>query len=436
MSRSPTLHPAAGSDFSCVPHPLLAACFVAEICLLQVAHTRAGQSILLGLCSLGLVIALARRRLRVVLPRPLGATLGGWVAVAGLSCLWSVSPASSLSLFATNVVLPALCFLLAIGLAPSRRYRQAFAVALLVGVAWAGSAAMWALLAGRGDILSSGRAADLHAHYVMRWYAQPGLGSTLPLLALPMIYWFFVERLLPAGVLGAAAVWSMLAGAATYNRMFWPTLLCAAIAIFALHGSARFRLLPNWRGAAYLIAAVCATVLLVLAATAVRIAGTIDGPSLSAAAVMLFEDARVDIWQTWIAAGAGHPVLGSGFGKEAARELYAAQLDAATAQGVSRFVGAHPHNLLLSTWVQTGLIGLTAFLALMWAVARNALDTFRRGGLFAHLGAALMALLVVLLVKNFTDDFYDRTMPVAFWSYAGMLVGRARDLAQRVHNPL
>lgn len=435
MRLFPTLDPDGAREFSALAHPWLAGCFAASISLLQIAHARAAQSVLLTCCALGFVGTVSWQRLRLTLPQPLTAALCEWVAVAGLSCLWSAQPATSFGLFATNVLLPAVCFLLAIGLSSSLRYRQAFALALLVGLAWAGTATFSALLAGRVDILASGRARDLGAHYLMRWYPGPGLWSTFSLLALPMLYWAHSERLWPRALLGGATAWTLLAGAVTYNRMYWPALLCAVAVMVAMYASVRFRLLRGWRGAALFLATALLAVVLVTATTALRREGHLNAPSVARAAGRLVQDARIGIWQTWVLAGAEHPVLGTGFGKDVARSLYAPQLEAAIGGGMTRMGRAHPHNLLLSTWVQTGVVGLIAFLALAWATVRHALDAFRRGGLSAHVGVALLTLLLILFVKNATDDFYDRTVAVLFWSYAGMLVGRAGELARSESNP-
>jgi hypothetical protein len=40
------------------------------------------------------------------------------------------------------------------------------------------------------------------------------------------------------------------------------------------------------------------------------------------------------------------------------------------------------------------------------------------------LGAAGFSLLIALLAKNSTDDFMDHAVVIAFWGYAGILLGR------------
>jgi len=36
---------------------------------------------------------------------------------------------------------------------------------------------------------------------------------------------------------------------------------------------------------------------------------------------------------------------------------------------------------------------------------------------------------IVMLAKNFTDDFMDQAVVIAFWIYAGLLLGRLRTTA-------
>jgi hypothetical protein len=38
-------------------------------------------------------------------------------------------------------------------------------------------------------------------------------------------------------------------------------------------------------------------------------------------------------------------------------------------------------------------------------------------------------LVIAMLAKNFTDDFMDQAVVIAFWIYVGMLLGRLRATA-------
>jgi len=73
-----------------------------------------------------------------------------------------------------------------------------------------------------------------------------------------------------------------------------------------------------------------------------------------------------------------------------------------------------------------GILGLAIYLALLAALLR---EYWRLGGAAAPpavrlLGAAGFALLMAMLAKNSTDDFMDQAAAIAFWGYAGLLLGR------------
>ena len=77
--------------------------------------------------------------------------------------------------------------------------------------------------------------------------------------------------------------------------------------------------------------------------------------------------------------------------------------------------------------LQTGVLGLAAFTALMAALAWAFAATARRtGGL--PLAIAGLALLAGYLTKNLTDDFFFRPSSLIFWAMAGMLLGLAARL--------
>jgi O-antigen ligase len=86
----------------------------------------------------------------------------------------------------------------------------------------------------------------------------------------------------------------------------------------------------------------------------------------------------------------------------------------------------HAHNLFLDVVLQVGVVGLAVFCWLLAALAREAWRARDLGQWRA--GAALAALVVALVAKNLTDDFMDHAVVIAFWGYAGLLLGRAATM--------
>ena len=87
---------------------------------------------------------------------------------------------------------------------------------------------------------------------------------------------------------------------------------------------------------------------------------------------------------------------------------------------------SHGHNLFLDVAVQLGVLGLAIYLALLGALLR---EYWRLGGAGARgrlrlLGATGFSLFVAMIAKNSTDDLMAQAVVIAFWGYAGVLLGR------------
>ena len=98
----------------------------------------------------------------------------------------------------------------------------------------------------------------------------------------------------------------------------------------------------------------------------------------------------------------------------------------------------HAHNTFLNRTLETGLPGLAAFLLLLGSVA----VAFRRVARSsdpgtAAIGAAGVALVAGVVIKNLTDDFFVRQNALLFWSLVGSGLGAAaaRQEAMRTASP-
>src|SRR5205807_2012824 len=139
----------------------------------------------------------------------------------------------------------------------------------------------------------------------------------------------------------------------------------------------------------------------------------------------LGSDVRVQGWREWTGIVLQQPFLGHGFGR--------AQVHLEGERGITQsikqrdsFIASHAHNLFLDIAVQLGVLGLAVYLALLGALLR---EYWRLGGSGAQgrlrlLGATAFSLLVAMIAKNSTDDFMDQAVAIAFWGYAGVLLGR------------
>jgi O-antigen ligase len=80
----------------------------------------------------------------------------------------------------------------------------------------------------------------------------------------------------------------------------------------------------------------------------------------------------------------------------------------------------HAHNLFLNTWLQTGRIGLVLQIVLLLSLA-IAFWRLRRAEPWVAAGG--IALVVGMVAKNAVDDFMWQTTILAFWIFAGLMLG-------------
>jgi O-antigen ligase len=138
-------------------------------------------------------------------------------------------------------------------------------------------------------------------------------------------------------------------------------------------------------------------------------------------------DPRVLLWEHVSARIAERPLTGYGFG----RLILADEL---TAETGNRLL-AHAHNVFVSQWLQTGLVGMLAFTAFLAALALRYVRFVRsRDDSLAFVGVVGLALLAGFVVKDLTDDFLFRSNAKELWAMSSFLLGygmrRERTLAE------
>ncbi|TSC72309.1 MAG: hypothetical protein G01um101438_627 [Parcubacteria group bacterium Gr01-1014_38] len=132
--------------------------------------------------------------------------------------------------------------------------------------------------------------------------------------------------------------------------------------------------------------------------------------------------ARLQIWHVSLALIRDHPVLGTGLGTF--EPVYQAQLhdllSRSSVPGILRptsleWVVRDPHNIVLSLWLNTGLLGLLSMMALVaFSLFQAHFTPHRFSPLLAASGAALLALLVFGLVDT---PFWKNDLSVLWWVY-------------------
>ena len=379
---------------------ILAIAVAVLVPILHVAHLTGLRNVLATAVLIGAVILMARQRSWP----PLAGLWLAWVGVGVLSVGWSMSPETTLKSVAYEILMPAGAFY---GAYLASRHRPGF-MAICGGVA-AGTV----FLAGITALAYlSGNPWEVRTHDpsgVGYLYPGPGVASTLMVYTLPLGLLLGLNGNSRGRTLGWVLLLSIPAiGLGNQNRMQWLSFV-GALAAFGVWQWARFSAMQRR-----------ATVLGVAVAFAAA-TFTVSTLTETRATYEISEDVRFDIWREWGAIWWKSPAFGYGLGKKVLSENLASELPGALIAREHN-AASHAHNLFLNMALQVGLTGVAVFVLLLGGLARQAYRARKRERLATS--AALAALIVGMLVKNATDDIMDHAVIVAFWLYAGMLVGR------------
>ena len=145
-------------------------------------------------------------------------------------------------------------------------------------------------------------------------------------------------------------------------------------------------------------------------------------------AASLERDPRLLLWDRVRVKIEERPWVGYGFGRRVLADELSAELHDPLL--------AHAHNAFVSQWLQTGLVGLLLFVALLAAVVHRFLRFLasRDDGL-AFVGVVGLAFIAGFVVKNLTDDFLFRSNAKEFWALGAMLLGYGTRRAAALARP-
>jgi O-antigen ligase len=375
-------------------------------------------AVVFALCAFGMAL----RSQTAAVPPPgwsIVLPLLAWAGWSLLSLAWSIDPAYSQSQLEREIgdSLVVMCvFYLAA--------RDARSFRVLAAAALAGFAVLAALAIGMQAV-----AGDWDAG---RWHYGVGPWSTWTVLVAPLLFALIAPR--PAGfgtrrrsvAIGLVLVAMLVVtDRMTDNRIVW-VALAGVFGVASLAAALRWphtlvRTPLRWIGpfAALLV------VLGIAFADALHERAVAESPQTSVA-TSIERDPRIVLWERIRDKIEARPWTGYGFG----RRVLAGQLSSELGDPLL----AHAHNAFASQWLQTGLIGMVAFTALLIALTVRYTRFLRsRDDTLAFVGMVGLALVTGFLIKDLTDDFLFRSNAKEFWALAAMLVGygtrRERALA-------
>ena len=341
-------------------------------------------------------------------PRGVLAAFAAWAAIAIASLAWSVDARFTLGELRAEVLYGTLA-LFAFHVAAhddGSRWRT-WRVAILAG----------SLIVMAGLVLQHYLPNALSRHSALE---QRGPWSTHLVLVAPLLFVLGWPRpwgdALSTRIQAAALAILLCAAWESGNRMMWVAFAVELLLAMALWRSAATIGEPR-RNVKRLAVATVVVVAVAFAGSVVEHNEKFFGAD-APMGTSLERDLRPRIWSAAIDAAREAPWLGHGFG----REIVASKFIPLTPKVSDHPELRHAHNVFLDIVLQTGLLGLAIFLALVFALAREYRGYLRRADL-APLGILGLTLIAGFLVKNLTDDFMHRHNALVFWALNGMLLG-------------
>lgn len=373
----------------------------AGLLLFILPFARAHTPRLIALLCAGIVAATVWRKFSPP-PVPLKIPFLLWMVVAFMSLLWANNPGYSLGEIRNEIGYGLITFLTFYCLTGARRERDIWTIILMAGLVMMSAFALF-YYGQHGGWFSEG--------------AQGGVGgySTYLITLLPVVAVILAQT--PLGKFPGNFLWLLvpvvlITGYLTLNRAFWPAVGVEVISFSLLLWAVKRHFKPS----RWMLVAMIALVGLA-GLQFINVAKQKSSPDLSAPALLgvLSEDVRLDLWQYSAGLIAQHPLTGVGFGKRAAQDILEKQFH----PGLD-----HSHNLFVNYALQMGLPGLAAIVLLFMAVLREFWRLYRSSESdLVLIGIGGIVLVLGVITKNMTDDFFFRESALLFWAIVGIALG-------------
>jgi len=393
------------------------------------SHTVALRLIALGFGVASVLVALAQERLRKSPPSfdpvpPLWIPFALWGAWAGLSYFWSIEPERTAKEFTNEIVYAAAAFWMCWCAAQAKGAARIILPVVALGAVGACVSAIYYF--GKGILAYGyGPHSDFGRGILDYAYGPHGgagnhssaLVTLMPcVLAVGWLAWRRASRWLVLGCLALGALF-LVSGYTTLNRMFWIVIAAQLVVLGAfLIGRAR-KLRAAWPSGSAILATVVVA-LAVIAAGATTILRIQEERAEAKFAVPLASDPRLALWPEVIERIRERPLLGYGFGR--------GMLRAALRKDLKDGSLWHSHNLVLDAALQSGLIGVALLGALLLMTLRLAWRySHSDDAVAAACGAALIAVVIGMVMRNMTDYLWVRQNALLYWGIVGGLLGLA-----------
>lgn len=372
--------------------------FAGFLCILPVPGTVALR--LVFLAGAFAVAVLSWRKLSPA-PIPVKPALWVWIVVSVASLAYAVDGAYSAGEIKNELGYAMMAFVAFFAIT-----REAWVLRLWsrIVVATAGGIGLWAL------------AAYFATGYWDHGGSHTGVGAyaSLAAIAPPMLLLACAApgRWRVAGIAAALAI--VVAVFVSEQRIVWIAFGLQFVAAMWLLRRAGFVTVSRRSSAALIAAGLVFAGAAVFGAHALKVRNST--PDIQA----LSGDFRLQHWQRVLATIQEHPLTGAGFGRESMKRAYPGLVPKTEPQSLLW----HPHNVFLTYGIGMGWPGVLAllavFLSFSWEFQRHVVGPGRDRQLAAIAGIMLV---IGVVTRNMTNDFFLRDGALMFWALSGALLG-------------
>lgn len=376
--------------------------------VLPIPHTATLRLACLFVAAL-LSLALIRRHGLSTLP--LKAPFAAWALVAGLSIVYAVKPQYSLGEIKTELLYSFLAFFVFFTQTRGSREWNVWLSAIVTSLLVLSVTNVW-LWYTTADAMSP-----------RYFYNGVGAYTTYLITVLPFVILLLfnmpvqgVGRML----LRSSLLFLLVPAYLTMNRTVWivvAVLMLTLVSLVIFGGKSR-----TPKRAVMAALAVFFAVSMFFFYTSLERRVILQTESGAVIDSTLASDPRPELWGFAIAEIASHPLRGVGFGQ---RSFAYAYPEWPKKNGLF----FHAHNVFLDAGIQMGVPGIVAMMFIFAAILLEYWRLYKSDHRLAQwLGACGIAMVVAVLVRNMTDDFFRRDLALLFWALVGASLGYGHRL--------
>jgi O-antigen ligase len=260
-----------------------------------------------------------------------------------------------------------------------------------------------------------------------KWQEDAGHGGSATyagfvLMALPAIllvwYWQPSARWLMVGI----ALIALLATVYSRQRAIWPVLGIEMAFLIILLRYKKGNPLPAARTAILLLLIIATGLTFAIATHSTRL-------GMAGNAAEMKNDPRLRNWPAVVARIGEQPLIGAGFGRNAMK------LGHPDLVPETNYMFWHAHNVFLNYGLALGIPGMFALILLFGSLSKTYWGMYRSGNQeLATLGIAGILLVTAVVLRNLSNDFFQRDAALLFWAMNGLFLGYGLRLQRSVDN--